>query len=74
MAILGCVGLFTPVIGGTAKVASNLDDNQKGKNAVAGKMGSPATDGKFQLTVTAMHCDVAEVEDRLSGRWWPAPR
>jgi hypothetical protein len=59
--ILGCVGLFTLVLGGTAKVASDLDDNQKGKNAVAGKMGSPATDGKFQFTVTKMHCGVAKV-------------
>jgi hypothetical protein len=68
VAILGCVGLFTLVIGGTAKVASDLDANQKGKNAVAGKMGSPATDGKFQFTVTAMHCGVAKVGDSTLGK------
>jgi hypothetical protein len=68
VAILGCVGLFTLVLGGTAKVASDLDDNQKGKNAVAGKMGSPSTDGKFQFTVTAMHCGVAQVGDGTLGK------
>lgn len=59
--ILGCVGLFTLVLGGASKVANNLDENQSGKNAVAGKMGTPATDGKFQFTVTGMKCGVTSV-------------
>ncbi|GAA2661742.1 DUF4352 domain-containing protein [Paractinoplanes durhamensis] len=59
--ILGCVGLFTLVLGGTAKVATELDDNQKGKNAVAGQMNTPITDGKFQFTVTGMKCGLDRV-------------
>ncbi|MGX6600594.1 DUF4352 domain-containing protein [Micromonosporaceae bacterium Da 78-11] len=59
--ILGCVGLFTLVLGGTAKVAGELDGNQSGKNAVAGKMNTPATDGKFQFTVTGMKCGAPSV-------------
>lgn len=66
--ILGCVGLFTLVLGGTAKVASDLDKNQKGANAVAGVMGKPAKDGKFQFTVTAMHCGVGQVGDDTLGK------
>ncbi|GIM88834.1 DUF4352 domain-containing protein [Paractinoplanes toevensis] len=58
---LGCVGLFTLVLGGTAKVAGDLDDNQKGKNAAAGVMNKPITDGKFQFTVTGMKCGVPTV-------------
>jgi hypothetical protein len=61
--ILGCVGLFTLVLGGTAKVAADLDDNQSGKNAVAGKMNTPVTDGKFQFTVTGMKCGLDKVGD-----------
>jgi hypothetical protein len=59
--ILGCVGLFTLVLGGTAKVASDLDKNQKGANAAAGQMNKAAVDGKFQFTVTGMQCGVASV-------------
>jgi hypothetical protein len=59
--ILGCVGLFTLVLDGTAKVASNLDDNQKGKNALAGRMNTASTDGKFQFTVTRMQCGLGSV-------------
>jgi hypothetical protein len=59
--ILGCVGLFTLVLGGTKAAVDSLDDNQKGKNAAAGQMGQPSTDGKFQFTVTAMKCGVATV-------------
>lgn len=66
--ILGCVGLFTLVLGGTAKVASELDNNQKGNNAAAGQMGKAAKDGKFQFTVTAMHCGVGKVGDDLLGK------
>ena len=61
MAILGCVGLFTLVLGGTAKVASDLDKNSSGKNAVAGKMNTATTDGKFQFTVTGLQCGVDSV-------------
>lgn len=59
--LVGCVGLFTLVLGGTAKVVDELDQNTKGQNAVAGKMGEPATDGKFQFTVTGMKCGVERV-------------
>jgi uncharacterized protein DUF4352 len=59
--VLGCVGLFTLVLGGTAKVASDLDANQKGQNAVAGKMNTATTDGKFQFKVTGMKCGVGSV-------------
>ncbi|MEU4621006.1 DUF4352 domain-containing protein [Actinoplanes sp. NPDC023801] len=55
--ILGCVGIFVLFVGGASKV----DDNQSGKNAVAGEMNKPATDGKFQFTVTGMKCGVAQV-------------
>jgi hypothetical protein len=59
--ILGCTGLFTLVLGGTAKVASDLSDNSSGKNAAAGKMKTPITDGKFQFTVSGMKCGVDEL-------------
>ncbi len=61
LSILGCVGVFTLVIGGTAKVASDLDNNQSGKNAVAGEMGKAAKDGKFQFTVTDLKCGLDSV-------------
>lgn len=54
---LGCVGVFTLFVGGTKAVV----DNGNGKNAVAGKLGAAATDGKFQFTVTGMKCGVASV-------------
>lgn len=66
--IVGCVGLFTLFLGGTAKVASDLDNNQKGNNAVAGQMGKAANDGKFRFTVTGMHCGVAQVGNSLLGK------
>ncbi|MBB2948636.1 hypothetical protein FB565_008419 [Actinoplanes lutulentus] len=63
--VLGCVGLFTLVLGGTAKVvgdaAGEMDANRKGENAVAGKVGTAATDGKFQFTVTKLKCGVDRV-------------
>lgn len=59
--ILGCVGLFTLVLGGTAKVASDLNDNSTGKNAAAGQMNKSSVDGKFQFTVTGMQCGVGSV-------------
>ncbi|GGN39266.1 hypothetical protein FHR83_006753 [Actinoplanes campanulatus] len=63
--ILGCVGLFTLVLGGTAKVVSDaateMDDNNKGKNAAAGELGKPAKDGKFEFTVTGMKCGAKKV-------------
>jgi uncharacterized protein DUF4352 len=59
--ILGCVGMFTLFGIGAKKVADDLDNNVQGKNAVAGKMNTPATDGKFQFTVTGMKCGVDSV-------------
>jgi uncharacterized protein DUF4352 len=59
--VLGCVGLFTLVLGGTAKVASDMDNNQNGKNAVAGQMNKATVDGKFQFTATDLECGVDAV-------------
>src|SRR4051794_38966624 len=59
--ILGCIGVFTLFGVGAKKVADDLDNNVQGKNAVAGKMNTPATDGKFQFTVTGMKCGVDSV-------------
>jgi hypothetical protein len=58
---LGCVGVFTLVIGGTGAAIKGADDNQKGKNAVAGQVGRPAKDGKFQFTVTGQSCGAKSV-------------
>ncbi|MET0416615.1 MAG: DUF4352 domain-containing protein, partial [Actinoplanes sp.] len=61
LSILGCVGLFTLVLGGTGAALNEMDENTKGKNAIAGQMGKAATDGKFQFTVTGMKCGVKQV-------------
>jgi hypothetical protein len=65
LGVLGCVGLFTLVLGGTAAVVgeavTEADDNQKGKNAATGVLGKPATDGKFEFTVTGMKCGATSV-------------
>jgi hypothetical protein len=59
--ILGCVGLFTLVLGGTGAAINEMDKNTKGQNAAAGAMGKPAKDGKFQFTVTKMSCGATQV-------------
>lgn len=59
--IVGCVGVATLVIGGTGAAVKGLDDNQKGKNAVAGSMNKPAKDGKFEFTVTGLDCGLHEL-------------
>jgi hypothetical protein len=62
--ILGCVGVSAIFFTGAKSVSDSLqevDDNQKGKNAVEGEMNSPTTDGKFQFTVTAMKCGATRV-------------
>lgn len=66
--ILGCIGLFTVVLGGTGAALNELDENSKGQHAVAGQMGAPATDGKFQFMVTAMKCGATSVGADLLGR------
>lgn len=63
--VLGCVGLFTVVLGGTAKFASALDDKQSGAKAVAGRMNTASADGKFQFTVTGMKCGAPSVGDAV---------
>ena len=65
LSILGCIGLFTLVLGGTAKVANELDQNTKGQNAAAGAMGKAATDGKFQFTVNTMKGGTKQVGSEL---------
>lgn len=62
--VLGCVGVFALLGAGANQVAKGLeeaDQNQQGKNAVAGKMNTPAKDGKFEFTVTGMKCGVERV-------------
>ena len=59
--LVGGVGLFTLVLGGTAKVASALDDDKSGRSAVVGRMNAAATDGKFQFTVTALKCGAPSI-------------
>lgn len=62
--ILGCVGVFAIIGAGGKAVSDSLkeaDQNQQGKNAVAGQFGKPITDGKFQFTVTGMKCGLETV-------------
>lgn len=59
--VLGCVGVFALFIDVGKKAVDELDDNVQGRNAAAGKMNTPATDGKFQFTVTSMRCGVRSV-------------
>ena len=54
--IIGCVGLSVAGVFGAAKAVSDAGDNAAGKNAVAGKMGTPARDGKFEFTVMDLTC------------------
>jgi hypothetical protein len=61
LSIVGCIGVFTLVLGGTGAAINELDENTKGKNAVAGEMGKASTDGKFQFTVTDMKCGLKKV-------------
>jgi uncharacterized protein DUF4352 len=65
VAAVGCAGLFTVVLGGTAEVAGDLDDNQQGRNAVAGQWGRPIVDGKLQFTVTGLRCGLEQVGSEL---------
>jgi hypothetical protein len=65
VSILAGVALFILVLGGTAKVTGN---NQSGENAVAGKMNTPATDGKFQFTVTGLKCGALSVGDAVQSQ------
>jgi hypothetical protein len=71
VALILCVGGFALLAGG-AKVVSDaageMDQNQKGKNAVTGKMNEPAVDGKFQFTVTGMKCGVPSVGPEGAGQ------
>lgn len=64
---LGCVGVFTLIVGGTAHVANELDQNAKGQNAVAAKMNQATTDGKFTFTVTGMKCGATQVGSDMLG-------
>jgi hypothetical protein len=59
--ILGCVGLFTLVLGGTGAALNEIDQNAKGQNAAVGQMGQPTTDGKFEFTLTGMKCGAKSV-------------
>jgi hypothetical protein len=59
--LIGCGALSLAGVFAVGKAASDLSDNSTGKNAATGQMNKPAVDGKFQFTVTAMHCGVASV-------------
>lgn len=62
--ILGCVGVVALVGFGAKEAAESIDEadkNQKGQNAVAGKMNTPIKDGKFEFTVTGMKCGAERV-------------
>lgn len=68
--ILGCVGVFALVGFGANEVSKGIDEldkNQKGQNAVEGKMNTPATDGKFEFTVTSMKCGATSVGPKEFG-------
>jgi uncharacterized protein DUF4352 len=65
LSVLGCIGVFSLFVGGAAEVANQMDKDQKGENAVVGVMGKPATDGKFQFTVTGLECGL----DRVGGEF-----
>ncbi|GIE98447.1 DUF4352 domain-containing protein [Paractinoplanes rishiriensis] len=65
--ILGCVGIFALFGWGASEVAKDMGANADGKNAVAGEMNKPATDGKFQFTVTDLKCGVAQVGSKDFG-------
>lgn len=62
--LAGCIGVFALFAGGAkvvADAAGEMDANQQGKNAAAGKINTPAVDGKFQFTVTGMNCGIKQV-------------
>ncbi|BCY08857.1 hypothetical protein L3i22_039450 [Actinoplanes sp. L3-i22] len=40
----------------------------RGLTAAAGQWGKPSKDGKFEFTVTEMHCDVSRVGSTDFGR------
>ena len=64
LGLAGCIGMFTLI----GKGAETLSDNNSGKNAAAGKMNTPATDGKFAFTVTGMKCGVNTVGPKSFGQ------
>jgi Domain of unknown function (DUF4352) len=68
LSVLGCVGFFTLIVGGTTAAVKGLDDNQKGKNAATGAMNKPTKDGKFEFTVTGMKCGLDKVGSDLVGQ------
>lgn len=62
--LAGCIGGFVLLGAGANEVAKSLDEvdqNAKGQNAVAGVVGKPAKDGKFEFTVSGMKCGATEV-------------
>jgi Domain of unknown function (DUF4352) len=61
LSILGCIGVFTLVIGGTGAALNEMDKNQKGQNAAAGVLGRPTVDGKFEFTVNGMDCGLDKI-------------
>lgn len=62
--LAGCAGAFALLGVGANEVAKSIDEvdqNAKGQNAVAGVVGKPAKDGKFEFTVSGMKCGATEV-------------
>jgi hypothetical protein len=51
-----------------SKGLDEIDQNAKGNNAAAGTMNTPATDGKFQFTVTSLKCGATQVGPKDFGQ------
>ncbi|MEU4692391.1 DUF4352 domain-containing protein [Actinoplanes sp. NPDC023714] len=63
--ILGCVGIFTAILGVGKAAVDELDDNVNGKNAVAGEMNNATADGSLEFTVTKLECGKAGVGESV---------
>jgi hypothetical protein len=63
--ICGGIGVATLFAGGKAVTDSlqEVQDDQKGLNAVAGKLGQATTDGNFEFTAHSIKCGVPQLGD-----------
>jgi hypothetical protein len=59
--IVGCVGLFTVVLGGFGAALDKLGSHSQAANAVDGQMNTPISDGAFEFTVTGVKCALEKV-------------
>jgi hypothetical protein len=67
--VCGGIGVALLAAGGKAvnDAVQEADANNKGLNAVEGKVGEPATDGSLQFTVHKLKCGVGRVGDPTFG-------